>query len=70
MEFIITTIVAVILLVGVESSCPDGCKCQAVFGVFEVFCNSLGLDSIPTGFPSDTYALYVYDRKNSILYLL
>jgi hypothetical protein len=61
MEFLITTIVAVILLVGVESSCPDGCRCSPVpseIGVgVAVYCNSRGLDSIPRGFPGDTYAL-------------
>jgi hypothetical protein len=70
MEFLITTIVAVILLVGVESSCPDDCKCHAISEGAAVYCNSRGLARIPTGFPSDTYALYVCDRKNSILYLL
>ena len=61
MEFLITTIVAVILLVGVVSSCPSVCSCSAVtwelgVGVF-VDCDKRGLDSIPKEFPSDTYAL-------------
>jgi len=61
MEFLITTIVAVILLVGVESSCPNNCSCSTVHeeigvGVL-VHCDGRGLQSIPTGFPNDTYAL-------------
>ena len=61
MDFLITTIVAVILLVGVVSSCPHHCSCSAVpsdIGVrFVVHCDSKGLHHIPIGFPSDTYAL-------------
>ena len=68
MEFLIATIVAVILLVGVQSSCPHGCRCFDVpekLGVgVAVSCNSRGLDSIPTGFPSDTYVLLL--NNNSI----
>jgi hypothetical protein len=61
MEFLITTIVAVILLVGVVSSCPSVCSCSVVpeeigVGVL-VHCDKRGLDSIPKEFPSDTYAL-------------
>jgi hypothetical protein len=53
MEFLITTIVAVILLVGVVSSCPKACDC--VEGV--VSCNNKTLTSIPADFPSNTLVL-------------
>jgi hypothetical protein len=53
MEFLITTIVAVILLVGVVSSCPMVCNC--VEGV--VSCNNKTLTSIPADFPSNTLVL-------------
>ena len=65
MEFLITTIVAVILLVGVESSCPDGCRCHAISEGVAVYCNSSGLDSIPKKFPSDTYALFLNNNEIS-----
>ena len=65
MEFLITTIVAVILLVGVESSCPDGCRCHAISEGVAVYCNSRGLDSIPKKFPSDTYALHLENNHIS-----
>ena len=69
MEFLITTIVAVILLVGVVSSCPEGCRCSNVPAAFgdgvAVYCDKRGLGSIPTGFPSNTYALYLGNNNIS-----
>ena len=57
MEFLITTIVAVILLVGVVSSCPMDCTCGNSPCGLQVSCASKGLDSIPTDLPSDTCTL-------------
>ena len=46
MEFLITTIGAVILLVGVVSACPSLCVCSG-----DVFsCKNKTLDSIPKNF--------------------
>ena len=57
MQFLITAIVVVILLVGVVSSCPSVCSCtETSYGV-EVDCSSRGLDSIPTDLPDNTYYL-------------
>jgi hypothetical protein len=57
MEFLITTIVAVILLVGVVSSCPSVCNCTGNANQLEVNCHDRGLDSIPTDLPNNTYVL-------------
>lgn len=57
MEFLITTIVAVILLVGVVSSCPSVCSCTDNANRLEVDCAGRGLDSIPTDLPNNTYKL-------------
>jgi hypothetical protein len=57
MEFLITAIVAVILLVGVVSSCPSGCSCTDASVGVDVDCNNKGLDSIPTDLPNNTYIL-------------
>ena len=57
MEFLITPIVAVILLVGVVSSCPSVCSCTDNANRLEVDCAGRGLDSIPTDLPSNTYYL-------------
>jgi len=57
MEFLITAIVAVILLVGVVSSCPSVCSCADTPDGHEVYCNNRGLDSIPTDLPNNTYLL-------------
>ena len=54
MEFLITTIVAVTLLVGVVSSCPSVCSCT---DKGYVDCSGRGLDSIPTDVPTNTYSL-------------
>ena len=57
MQFLITAIVAVILLVGVASSCPSVCNCNDTSVGVHVNCSSRGLDSIPTDLPSNTYDL-------------
>jgi hypothetical protein len=61
MEFLITTIVAVILLVGVVSSCPTTCMCGPTppthGGGFLVNCAKKELDRIPTDFPNVTSLL-------------
>ena len=57
MEFLITTIVAVILLVGAVSSCPSVCNCVDNGNQVKVNCTSRGLDSIPTDLPNNTYYL-------------
>jgi hypothetical protein len=58
MQFLITAIVAVILLVGVESSCSRFCICtRNEHGALKgnhVNCSSKGLNSIPTDLPSYT----------------
>ena len=57
MQFLITAIVAVILLVGVASSCPCVCGCSKHSGRPVVYCNSRGLDSIPPNVSNNTYDL-------------
>jgi hypothetical protein len=57
MEFIITTIVAVILLVGVVSSCPTNCTCTEYGSAIHVGCSNKELDSIPKDFPDATSLL-------------
>jgi len=57
MEFLITTVVAVILLVGVVSSCRSVCSCSYKANEVYVDCYNKGLDSIPTDVPSNTYTL-------------
>ena len=57
MQFLITAIFAVILLVGVASSCPSVCSCSNRAGGVDVDCNNRGLDSIPTDLPNNTYDL-------------
>jgi hypothetical protein len=57
MQFLITAIVAVILLVGVASSCPSVCSCTGGSYVVDVNCSRRGLDSIPTDLPRNTYNL-------------
>jgi len=54
MQFLITAIVAVILLVGVASSCPSVCSCSGDSYLVYVNCSSRGLDSIPTDLPNNT----------------
>jgi hypothetical protein len=51
MDFLITTIVAVILLVGVVSSCPSNCTCND--NPVSIDCYNIGLHSIPTDLPND-----------------
>jgi hypothetical protein len=57
MQCLITVIVALILLVGVASSCPSVCRCINTSNGVNVDCSSRGLDSIPTDFPQNTYTL-------------
>ena len=57
MQCLITAIVAVILLVGVASSCPSDCGCTNTSNGVNVNCSSRGLDSIPTDLPNNTYIL-------------
>jgi hypothetical protein len=64
MQFLITEIVGVYLLVGVVSSCPSGCNCYNNTEGLVVSC-----DSIPTDIPNNTYTLQVYDYKNTMLSL-
>jgi hypothetical protein len=68
MQFLITEIVGVYLLVGVVSSCPSGCNCRNEPEGFVVNCGE-DLDSIPTDIPNNTYKLQVYDYKNTMLSL-
>ena len=57
MQILITAIVAVILFVSVASSCPSVCGCtDDSIGVI-VNCSNIGLDSIPTDLPNNTYDL-------------
>ena len=57
MQCFITIIVAVILLVGMASSCPSVCGCTNTSNGVNVDCSSRGLDRIPTELPSNTYIL-------------
>ena len=57
MQFLITAIVAVILLVDVASSCPSVCGCTDTLDGVNVDCSSSGMDSIPTDLPNNTYDL-------------
>ena len=57
MQFLIIVIVAVILLVGVVSSCTAVCGCTDTSDGDHVNCSSRGLDSIPTDLPNNTYEL-------------
>ena len=57
MEFLITVIVAVILLGDVVSSCPSVCSCFGTSDELYVDCFKRGLNGIPTALPSNTYSL-------------
>jgi hypothetical protein len=57
MQFLITATFAVILLVGVASSCPSVCSCTDTSDGATVECSSRGLNGIPTDLPNNTYAL-------------
>ena len=57
MQFLITATFAVILLVGVASSCPSVCSCTDTSDGVTVDCSGRGLDGIPTDLPNNTYAL-------------
>ena len=57
MQFLITATVAVILFVGVASSCPRVCGCSRGSSRAVVNCHHRGLDSIPPDLPNNTYDL-------------
>ena len=57
MQFLITAIVAVILLVGVTSACPSVCSCSNQSVGVDVDCSNRGLYSIPPDLPNNTYDL-------------
>jgi hypothetical protein len=57
MQFLITATFAVILLVGVASSCPSVCSCTDTSGGVTVDCSGRRLDGIPTDLPNNTYEL-------------
>ena len=67
MQFLITEIVGVYLLVGVVSSCPSVCNCYTDTEGLVVDCDSIDIDRIPTDIPNNTYKLQVYDYKNTML---
>jgi hypothetical protein len=69
MQFLITEIVGVYLLVGVVSSCPSVCDCYNVTEGLVVSCIGKDLGGIPTDIPNNTYKLQVYDYKNTMLSL-
>lgn len=57
MQFLIASTFAVILLVGLASPCPRLCSCtDSSYGLI-VDCSNLGLSSIPTDIPNNTYKL-------------
>jgi len=57
MQFLITTTFAVILLVGVASSCPSVCRCTEASRGVAVNCSNQRLSSIPANIPNNTYIL-------------
>ena len=57
MQFLVTAMVAVILLIGVASSCPSVCSCSNHSVGVDVDCNSRGLYSIPPDILNNTYDL-------------
>ena len=57
MQFLITAIVVVILLVGVVSSCPNGCGCWDLSNGLIIECLNRRLDSIPRDLPDNTEIL-------------
>ena len=63
MQCLITAIIAVILLVGVASSCPSVCGCFNTSNGVNVNCSSRGLVSIPTDLPTNTQDFYL-DHNN------
>ena len=74
MQFLLTAIVAVILLVGVESSCPSVCNCTSnniidgfILKGDHVNCSSKGLDSIPTDLPNNTNYLWLQNNNISVI---
>ena len=74
MQFLITVIVAVILLVGEESSCSSVYNCTSNNNLnattsqeVHVNCSSRGLDSIPTDLPNNTNYLYLQNNVISVI---
>ena len=63
MEFLITTIVALILPVGVVSECPRPCACAGD----SVDCKSKGLDSIPRYLPLNSVVLGLSNNDISVI---
>ena len=57
MQFLITEIVVVVLLVGVVSSCPSVCSCWDLSNGLIVECLNKSLGSIPTDLPDNTEIL-------------
>ena len=57
MQFFITALFAVIVLVGVASSCPSVCSCDDTSNGVAVNCSGRGLDGIPIDLPTNTYEL-------------
>ena len=57
MQFLITAIVVVVLLVGVVSSCPSVCRCWDLSNGLIVECLNKSLGSIPTDLPDNTEIL-------------
>ena len=63
MQFLITAIVGVILLVGVAASCPSVCSCTSDSNRVHVNCSSRGLHSIPGNLSTNTYVLDLHQNK-------
>ena len=63
MQFLITAIVAVVLLVGMSSSCLSGCSCISYLNGLHVTCSSRGLHSIPGNLPTNTFVLYLQQNR-------
>ena len=63
MQFLITAIVAVNLLVGVAALCPSVCSCITSSNGVHVDCSSRGLSSIPRHLPTNTVVLLLHDNK-------
>jgi hypothetical protein len=57
MQFLITAAFAVIVLVGVTSSCPSVCSCTDTSVGVDVDCSNRRLNSIPPYLPINTYDL-------------
>ena len=67
MQCLITAIVAVILLVGMASSCPSVCNCTSNSNGVDVDCSGRGLHSIPNKLHSNTYILELQNNAISVI---